>query len=170
MSVLTSVHRITTDFGSRADSANLVIKGIIGINAMAEMSAAVNNQTDSQHYSVSAPCVYSRVFAHADIIPERSQGLYKHVAITCPSFDPHCIQLGGPELIVGAAIQPLRSRDARYGPYRQRGGFLSHTWISPSNLSVHQVLDQETTFMAGIVSSNNRMPFPSPFSRKDANL
>lgn len=44
----------TTD--TNANLTNVALKGIIGIQAMAEMSTAMNLSDDAQHYSVSVMC------------------------------------------------------------------------------------------------------------------
>ncbi|KAG6374530.1 hypothetical protein JVT61DRAFT_4579 [Boletus reticuloceps] len=53
---LIPAYRIGTDdfAGALANQTNLAIKGVIGIQAMAEISGILGNTANKQHYSVSA--------------------------------------------------------------------------------------------------------------------
>lgn len=44
--------RLTADQLSKANSTNLAIKGIIGIQALSQISQILNKESDSTHYAV----------------------------------------------------------------------------------------------------------------------
>lgn len=60
----------TADVGSRANSTNLAIKGIIAIGAMAQMSAAIHEQQDAQHYA-SVAQAYANTWKALALSPDR---------------------------------------------------------------------------------------------------
>ena len=100
--------RESPDSGLRLNSTNTAIKGIIAIGAMSQMSGAVGEHQDMQHYSVCAQIshtVKKLCSLTSNIFTERGTGLRENMAIHCVGVgQAHSLQFWRSELILVAGV------------------------------------------------------------------